>query len=195
MRYVLRKLVLFVVTLWAAITLNFLLPRLMPGSPVDAVLAKLSAGGQPVTDAQRRAVEIQLGSPHGNLVSQYVDYLGNVVRFRFGTSFSFPTETVGHTILTALPWTLLLVGITTIVAFVIGTLLGLVIGLGLSFFLRTHSIVELPDIFFDRALPVKISPPFVALVAVTAFAIVLLAAFFPARAAARQAPLEGIRSV
>ena len=77
----------------------------------------------------------------------------------------------------------------------IGTLLGLVIGLGLSFFLRTHSIVELPDIFFDRTLPVKISPPFVALVAVTAFAIVLLAAFFPARAAARQAPLEGIRSV
>ena len=128
MKYVLRKVVLFVVTLWAAITLNFLLPRLMPGSPVDAVLAKLSAGGQPVTEAQRRAIEIQLGSPHGNLVSQYVDYLGNVVRFRFGTSFSFPTETVGHTIWTALPWTLLLVGITTIVAFVIGTLLGVYAG-------------------------------------------------------------------
>ena len=128
MRYLLRKLVLFVVTLWAAVTLNFLLPRLMPGSPVDAVLAKLSAGGQPVTDAQRRAIEIQLGSPHGNLLSQYLDYLGNVVRFRFGTSFSFPTETVGHTIRTALPWTLLLVGVTTIVAFVIGTLLGVYAG-------------------------------------------------------------------
>jgi peptide/nickel transport system permease protein len=128
MRYVLRKLVLFVVTLWAAVTLNFLLPRLMPGSPVDAVLAKLGAGGQPVTDAQRRAIEIQLGSPHGSLLSQYVHYLGDVVRFRFGTSFSFPTETVGHTIMTALPWTLLLVGVTTIVAFVIGTLLGVYAG-------------------------------------------------------------------
>src|SRR3954468_5576524 len=128
MRYVLRKIVLFVVTLWAAVTLNFLLPRLMPGSPVDAVLAKLAAGGQPVTDAQRRAIEIQLGSPHGNVLSQYVDYLGNVVRFRFGTSFSFPPETVGHTVITALPWTLLLVGVTTIVAFVIGTLLGVYAG-------------------------------------------------------------------
>jgi peptide/nickel transport system permease protein len=128
MRYVIRKVVLFVITLWAAITLNYLLPRLMPGSPVDAVLARLSSGGQPVTDAQRRAIEIQLGSPHGNLFGQYVDYLADVVRFRFGTSFSFPTETVGHTIMTALPWTLLLVGITTVVAFVIGTLLGVYAG-------------------------------------------------------------------
>jgi peptide/nickel transport system permease protein len=128
MRYVIRKVVLFVVTLWAALTLNFLLPRMMPGSPVDAAIAKLSQGGQPVTDAQRRAIEIQLGSPHGSLLSQYVDYLGNVVRLRFGTSFSFPNQTVAHTILIALPWTLLLVGITTIVAFVIGTLLGVYAG-------------------------------------------------------------------
>jgi peptide/nickel transport system permease protein len=128
MSYLVRKVVLFVVTLWAAVTLNFLLPRMMPGSPVDAALAKLSQGGQPVTNAQRRAVEIELGSPHGNLLSQYVDYLGNVVRLRFGSSISFPTQPVSHTILTALPWTLLLVGITTVVAFVIGTLLGVYAG-------------------------------------------------------------------
>jgi peptide/nickel transport system permease protein len=128
MRYAIRKLVLFVVTLWAALTLNFLLPRMMPGSPVDAAIAKLSQGGQPVTDAQRRAIEIQLGSPHGSLLGQYVDYLGNVVRLRFGTSFSFPNETVAHTVMTALPWTLLLVGVTTVVAFVIGTLLGVYAG-------------------------------------------------------------------
>src|ERR1700759_2848619 len=107
MNYVLRKLALFVVTLWASLTLNFLLPRLMPGSPVDAALAKLSQGGQPVTEAQRRAIEIQLGSPHGSLLGQYADYLGNVARLRFGTSFSFPNQTVAHTVMTALPWTLL----------------------------------------------------------------------------------------
>jgi peptide/nickel transport system permease protein len=128
MRYVLRKLVLFVVTLWAAVTLNFLLPRMMPGSPVDAALAKLSQGGQPVTNAQRRAIEIELGSPHGSLLSQYVDYLGNVVRLRFGDSFTFPNQSVAHTIMTALPWTVLLVGVTTVVAFVIGTLLGVYAG-------------------------------------------------------------------
>jgi lipoprotein-releasing system permease protein len=77
----------------------------------------------------------------------------------------------------------------------IGTVLGLALGLGLAFFLRTHELVQLPDIFYDRTLPVKISPFFVAAVVVTTFCIVLLAAFFPARAAAKQVPLEGIRNV
>jgi lipoprotein-releasing system permease protein len=77
----------------------------------------------------------------------------------------------------------------------IGTLLGLLSGLGIALFLRSHSLVELPDIFYDRTLPVKISPLFIAAVVVTAFVIVLLAAYFPARAAAKQPPLEGIRNI
>lgn len=77
----------------------------------------------------------------------------------------------------------------------IGTVLGLLAGLGIAFFLRSHQLVELPDIFYDRTLPVKISPLFISAVVVTAFVIVLLAAYFPARAAAKQVPLEGIRNV
>jgi peptide/nickel transport system permease protein len=127
-RYVLRKVVLFVITLWAAITLNFILPRLMPGSPVDAALGKLASAGVPVTNAERQAIEVQLGVPHASLVSQYGDYLGNIAELRFGTSYSFPTQTVAQTIGAALPWTLLLVGVITIVAFVTGTLLGVYAG-------------------------------------------------------------------
>jgi peptide/nickel transport system permease protein len=128
MRYVLRKVGLFVLTLWAAVTLNFLLPRLMPGSPVDAALGKLAAAGVPITNAERNAIEIQLGVPHTSLPSQYADYLRNIAALRFGTSYSFPTETVAATIGRALPWTLVLVGVTTIIAFVIGTLLGVYAG-------------------------------------------------------------------
>jgi peptide/nickel transport system permease protein len=127
-RYVLRKTVLFVITLWAALTLNFLLPRLMPGSPVDAALGKLASAGVPITNAERQAVEIQLGVPNGNLITQYGDYLRNIATLRFGTSYSFPTQTVAQTIGTALPWTLILVGVTTIVAFAVGTLLGVYAG-------------------------------------------------------------------
>jgi peptide/nickel transport system permease protein len=127
-RYVVRKLVLFLLTLWAAITLNFALPRLMPGSPVDAALGKLASSGQQITNAQRKAIEIQLGAPHGSLLSQYADYLDNIVHFRFGRSYSFPTETVAHTIGKALPWTLMLVGVTTVFAFIVGTLLGVYAG-------------------------------------------------------------------
>jgi peptide/nickel transport system permease protein len=128
MRYVARRAVLFVITLWGAITLNFLLPRLMPGSPVDAALGKLAQSGVPITNAERRAVEIQLGVPNGNLLQQYVDYWGSIVHLNFGHSYSFPTETVGQTIGKAAPWTLALIGTTTIVAFIIGTLLGVYAG-------------------------------------------------------------------
>ncbi|HZV25377.1 MAG TPA: ABC transporter permease [Acidothermaceae bacterium] len=128
MGYVLRKVVLFFITLWAAITLNFILPRLMPGSPVDAALGKLASSGVQITNAERKAVEIQLGSAHGNLLSQYWQYLDDIVHLRFGRSFSFPTETVTHTIAKALPWTFMLVGATTVFAFVIGTLLGVYAG-------------------------------------------------------------------
>jgi peptide/nickel transport system permease protein len=128
MRYALRKVGLFVLTLWAAVTLNFLLPRLMPGSPVDAALGKLAAAGVPITNAERNAIEIQLGVPHTSLLSQYGDYLRNIVLLRFGTSYSFPTETVAQTIGRALPWTLVLIGVTTIIAFIIGTLLGVYAG-------------------------------------------------------------------
>jgi peptide/nickel transport system permease protein len=127
-RYLLRKVVLFIVTLWAAITLNFILPRLMPGSPVDAALGKLASAGVPITNAERRAVEIQLGVPHANLFTQYWDYLRNLVTLRFGTSYSFPSETVAQTIGKAVPWTLVLVGATTIFAFIAGTLLGVYAG-------------------------------------------------------------------
>jgi peptide/nickel transport system permease protein len=127
-RYVLRKVVLFIITLWAAITMNFVLPRLMPGSPVDAALGKLAAAGVPVTDAERNAIEIQLGVPHAGLVSQYGDYLRNIALLRFGTSYSYPTQTVAETIGKALPWTLELVGAATIFAFIIGTLLGVYAG-------------------------------------------------------------------
>lgn len=128
MRPVLTRVGLFVLTLWAAVTLNFALPRLMPGSPLDAALARLAASGQQVTNAQVRAIEAQLGSPHGSLLSQYGQYLSDLVHLRFGVSFTDPTQSVASAIGKALPWTLVLVGLTTVVAFVLGTLLGVYAG-------------------------------------------------------------------
>ncbi len=77
----------------------------------------------------------------------------------------------------------------------VGTLIGLVLGLAITFFLRHYPIVQLPDVFYDRTLPVNVSPLFVTGVVVTAVLIVLVASFFPARGAARLPPLEGIRDL
>lgn len=121
--YILRKLGLFVLTLWAAATLNFILPRLMPGSPTDAALAKLAQNG-PVSDATRAAIEAQLGVPDGNILQQYFAYLHQVITLDFGVSYTFYPQTVGELVWGALPYTIILVGAVTIIAFVIGTLLG-----------------------------------------------------------------------
>lgn len=125
MRFVLSRLGLLILTLWAAITLNFILPRLMPGSPADAALAKLSATG-PLTPAMKSAVEAQLGVPSGSLWDQYIQYLGNISRFDFGVSYTYFPQTVSSLVSAALPWTLVLVGLVTIISFVCGTLLGVV---------------------------------------------------------------------
>ena len=50
MRYYGQKLAFYVIALWAALTLNFFLPRLLPGNPVDIMLAKLAQKG-PVSPA------------------------------------------------------------------------------------------------------------------------------------------------
>lgn len=123
MRYALRKLGLFLLTLWAAVTLNFLLPRLMPGTPADAAIARLAQNG-PVNEATRRAVEAQLGLPDGNLLEQYVSYLGQVVHLDFGVSYTFYPQSVASLVAGALPYTLMLVGLVTVFAFTVGTLIG-----------------------------------------------------------------------
>ncbi|HEX4701605.1 MAG TPA: ABC transporter permease [Pseudonocardiaceae bacterium] len=123
MHPIVRKLITFVVTLWAAVTVNFFLPRLMPGTPADAALAKL-AGNGPVSPAQKQAIEDTLGVPHGSVWSQYVSYLDDAVHGRFGVSYTYFPASVVSLIRTALPWTLVLVGFATVLAFVVGTLLG-----------------------------------------------------------------------
>src|SRR5512133_889791 len=111
--FVARKLGLFALTLWAAVTVNFLLPRLMPGTPADAALAKLAQNG-PVTEATKAAIEAQLGVPTGNILDQYVAYLHQVVTLDFGISYTFYPQSVGELVSAALPYTLVLVGLVTV---------------------------------------------------------------------------------
>ncbi|MFT2816856.1 ABC transporter permease [Leifsonia sp. A12D58] len=123
MTYLRRKLGFFVLTLWAAISLNFMLPRLMPGSPADAAIAKLSQNG-PVSEATRTAIEAQLGTPQGNVFEQYFAYLHQVLTLDFGVSYTFYPQSVSELIAQAFPYTLVLVGTVTVVAFIVGTLIG-----------------------------------------------------------------------
>jgi peptide/nickel transport system permease protein len=118
-RYFTRRIGLFLVTLWAALTVNFIIPRVMPGNEAQAVLATL----RNVNPAAVHALEIQFGvNVHQNILVSYFDYLRNCLTGQFGiTAQGVP---VMSEILSKLPWTLGLVGVTTVIAFVIGTLAG-----------------------------------------------------------------------
>ncbi|XVV02827.1 ABC transporter permease [Actinosynnema sp. CA-248983] len=129
MRYYARKLAFYLVAFWAALTLNFFIPRLMPGNPVDILMAKLAQRGGTVDPSARRAYELLLGSgTDESLLSQYFSYLGNMFRGDLGVSVSsFPTP-VSDIIAEALPWTLVLVGIATFLSFALGVVLGTLVG-------------------------------------------------------------------
>ena len=124
MRFVVRRLGFFVVTLWAAVTTNFLIPRLMPGNPAVAMMARYRGHINP---SALHAIEVAFGvNTHQSVLSAYFTYLGNVARGRFGVSLTFFPDAVMHDVLQALPWTLALVGVTTVLAFLLGTLIGLI---------------------------------------------------------------------
>ena len=124
MRYFVRKIAFFLATLWAAITLNFIIPRLQPGDPAEVMVQKLAGKDAQLNPAAVQAMRAMLGAPDGSLATQYVDYLKALVHGDFGISYTYYPYPVTEVIGQALPWTLVLVGVTQILAFVIGITLG-----------------------------------------------------------------------
>ena len=127
MPYLLRRLGFFLLTLWAALTLNFFIPRFMPGSPLQALRDRTHNKLSPA------ALEQMLTSygfkPNENVLVQYVDYLKNMVTGQWGISIGATLgEPVTRIVRQALPWTLGLVGVTTVLAFLLGSLIGTVAG-------------------------------------------------------------------
>jgi peptide/nickel transport system permease protein len=111
----------FVLTLWAALTINFMIPRLMPGSPAIAILARFHGKLSP---SALQAIETALGiDEKQNIFLQYFHYLGNTLTLNFGDSVQ-TFQPVWQSVSAAIPWTLALVGVTTLLAFILGTTIG-----------------------------------------------------------------------
>lgn len=128
MRYYAQKFAFYLAALWAALTINFLLPRLMPGDPVDILLFKLSAKG-PVSPETRQSLGLLLGTDTDQpLIGQYFSYLADVAHGQLGVSVTYFPQSVADTIGDTLPWTIALMGISTVIAFAIGIGLGQLAG-------------------------------------------------------------------
>lgn len=121
MRYIFRQLSFYITAFLIAISFNFMLPRLMPGDPLDALL---SATQGRMDDAQIAAIRDMYGFMEGTLFEQYFAYLSSIIRLDLGPSvLMFPvpvTAVIGQ----ALPWTIFLALGSLIVALIIGISIG-----------------------------------------------------------------------
>jgi peptide/nickel transport system permease protein len=123
-RYLLRHIGLYLIAAWASLTLNFLLPRAMPGDPVSALIGRMHGK---FTPQQIEALRAAYGFTNAPILEQYFQYLGHVLRGDFGLSISAYPAKVSTIISSALGWTVLLGIVTLLLSFVIGTLLGVVV--------------------------------------------------------------------
>lgn len=126
MSFLLRRCAFYLFTAWAALTINFLIPRLMPGDPVQAVIGRYQGK---ITPEGLDSLYVLFGLDEDqSLWEQYVAYWGQLAHGDLGLAFSqFPTP-VWDVLKAALPWTLVLVGVATVISFVVGTLVGIVLG-------------------------------------------------------------------
>ncbi len=115
----------YLFTLWAAITINFFLPRLMKGDAVDQYLARNRNVSPEAADALRALLGIDTDK---SMWQQYLDYWALLLRGDLGVSLLHGLRPVTEVIGQALPWTVGLVGFATIVSFLIGTIGGAIVG-------------------------------------------------------------------
>lgn len=170
--YVLRRLGTMLLVIFLAISINFLLPRLMPGDPVEAQLNQLMATGGGVSDitAMVESYRARFGLDQP-LLSQYFAYWQSIFRLDLGVSLAAYPEKVTDAIAGGLPWTLGLLGFATLVSFLVGSLLG-----GLMGWPRTPKALRI----FGNGVVVLSSVPYflVGMILLYVFAIVLR--WFPA---------------
>jgi peptide/nickel transport system permease protein len=124
-KYFLNKLGWFLVTFVCGLILNFILPRLMPGDPVAAIVARVAQGLSDATGVQAIYQQYtELFGTNKPMLEQFSIYVRNVMRGDFGFSFSMYPRTVADVLKSAIGWTVALQFPAIIVGWLIGNTLG-----------------------------------------------------------------------
>ena len=118
-KYVIKRLLGAALTLWIALTINFLLPRMMGGDPAEFMASQLAMGSPEFAQLLREQFGLDRSLPE-----QYFIYMGQLLRGNLGISFSMFPVPVSTIIGRAMPWTLLIVVTSTLISFAIAWVLG-----------------------------------------------------------------------
>jgi len=160
MPFIARRLVFYLVAAWVALTANFFIPRAMGGSAIQDIMSKFPN----LQPSAYKALQAMLGVGHpGSIWQQYLSYLDDVFHFNFGTDVTEYPAKVSSLLVQTIPWTLTLVGSATVIAFVLGTGLGILAGWRHGGWLDR----VLPGLMFFQAVPYF----FLALILLELFAI------------------------
>ena len=126
-RYLIPRLIQYVLVIWLGITIVFLIPRLTPNDPVMAMITQMRAQGATLESGAMDGIIADLTEMYGlggSWLDQYWAFWGRLFRGDFGVSFfNFPTR-VNQLIATALPWTLGLLLTTTAITTIFGNIIG-----------------------------------------------------------------------
>jgi peptide/nickel transport system permease protein len=121
---IVRRLGLYLLTAWVAITVNFALPRLMPGNPIQDLIGKIQSQ---VTPAEIKAIRLSFGDTNQGWLGQYFTYITQMFHGNLGISITLGAP-VTSILRESVPWTVGLIGISTIISFVVGTFAGAMLG-------------------------------------------------------------------
>jgi len=126
-RYLIPRLIQYVLVIWLGITVVFLIPRITPNDPVMAMIGMMRARGSTLEPGSMDGIIRDLTEMYGlqgSWLDQYWAFWGRLFRGDFGVSFfQFPTR-VNQLIATALPWTLGLLLTTTVISWILGNIIG-----------------------------------------------------------------------
>jgi len=149
--YVARRIGVFFLIIIVAVTINFIMPRLRATNPIEQRLYRMAGQGGVYVNQIQEMVKIYnqkfgLDKP---LYVQYLNYWEDLLHFDLGQSLAFYPQTALEMILRAAPWTIGLLTISTLLAFVLGTAFGALmawpktsrIALGLSPIFMTLSAI------------------------------------------------------
>ncbi|MBL8592994.1 MAG: ABC transporter permease [Devosia sp.] len=152
MAFLLRRLVFYLAAFIAAATINFFLPRLMPGDPIQKMFA---GAGSDLSLENLNALKLTFGFIDAPIGEQYLAYLKSVFTGDLGRSVRFFPLPVTELLGRALVWTVGLVGTATIIGFTIGTLLGVMAAWRRGS--RVDTIISLSAIFSSSVPAVVVS--------------------------------------
>ncbi|MDR9827197.1 ABC transporter permease [Vibrio sp. FNV 38] len=125
MKFILSRFGFYVLAFLGAVTINFFLPRLMPGDPIQSFLGRLAQTGGQITPEMVAALEMLYGySTSIPLIEQFLNYLHNILMGEWGTSTRF-YQPVFDVLKRGMLWTSLLVGAYILISYTLTTLLGI----------------------------------------------------------------------